>query len=750
MKFLLITALALGWTTILFGQNASLASEKPNLSAQSQLLKFYLSQNKPLSADQTTGFIVSPNHTRVLFQVKNAHTVALQLNKLNIHVTAQFNDIWAAEVPLKTFPAFCEIKGIDKIEIEQSPMRFLDKALVESQIKVVHQGTNLPQPFTGKNVVLGIIDGGFDAQHPSFRHPVNGNSRISRWWNFLDTTGTPPAGFNYGSEYTQSQQILNKGTDAEDQLHGTHVAGIAGGIGDPETKGKYTGCAPDAEMVWVAIPYGDKQRIYKYSTADGLKYIFDYAQSQKKPCVINNSFGFFFGPHDGTDLLSRVCNQITGKGKIIVASAGNNGDAKAYFHKSFTTNDSVLKTFITPKSYNRDNIKFITGADIWYQPNDPSFKVGLTFWDIKTRDFINRPILYYTGEDTTIWIHDPKLADSSKIIVEFATATEKANFNGKRNTTLKVKYYDKVNYVPVLHVYSQNNQMDIWNPYMYYSSEFLNEINGIDYSNFAIGDTFSNMSATHCNSPNVIAVASYTLIDTFKTMRGSVYDVREPVGARAKYSSRGPTADGRTKPDISAPGHWIVAPGSTFDNSADYLKIEETQFLGNYYPYIALTGTSMAGPVVAGAVALLLEANSNLTPAEVIDILKTTAKLDQFTGEISNKGSVEWGWGKLNTWEAVKKALQKVSRNDALTTTQLLIYPNPVRETDIKVILPKDFSGIACLAEPTGRIIRTKSIFPTTDNEISFPVTGIASGIYLLKVYNEGRLYGVSKLIIAD
>jgi len=750
MKFLLITVLALGWASALFAQNTSFPSEKPHLSAQAQLLKYYLAQNSQITPDQTTGYIVTSNIARVLFQVKNANPVIAQLKDLNIRVTAQFGDIWAAEVPLKSFSAFCEIAGIDKIEIEQSPMRFLDKALAESKIKDVHQGLNLSQPFTGKNVVLGVIDGGFDAQHPSFRHPVNGSSRVSRWWNFLDTTGTPPAGYNYGSEYTQSQQILDKGTDAEDELHGTHVAGIAGGIGDPETKGKYTGGAPDAEMVWVAIPYGEKQRIYKSSTADGLKYIFDYAESVKKPCVINNSFGFFFGPHDGTDLLSRVCNQITGKGKIIVASAGNNGDAQAYFRKTFTANDSVIKTFITPKSYNRDNIIYITGADIWYQPNDSTFKVGLTFWDIKTRDFIDRPILYYTGQDTALWVYDPKLADSSKIVVEFATATEKANFNGKRNTTLKVKYYDKLNYIPVIHVYSKNNQMDIWNPYMYYSSEFINEINGIDYPDFAIGDTFSNMSATHCNSPNVIAVASYTLIDSFKTMRGSVYDVQEPVGARAKYSSRGPTADGRTKPDISAPGHWIVAPGSTFDNSADYLKIEEAQFLGNYYPYIALTGTSMAGPVVAGAVALLLQANPNLTPAEVIDILKTTAKLDDFTGKIPVNGSVEWGWGKLNALEAVKLTLQRVSRPDTPVSTQLWIYPNPVRESDVNVVLPNAFSGTATITDLTGRVIRTQHIIPNNDNDIIISVTDIASGIYLLKVHTENGLYGVSKLQIVD
>jgi serine protease AprX len=118
----------------------------------------------------------------------------------------------------------------------------------------------------------------------------------------------------------------------------------------------------------------------------------------------------------------------------------------------------------------------------------------------------------------------------------------------------------------------------------------------------------------------------------------------------ASFSSHGPTwLDFAAKPDIVAPGVGIESladPRSTlYGLLAPYLL--NGAFSVGYKPYLSLSGTSMATPVVAGTVALMLEANPRLTPNAVKAILQYTAEsrsaehvLAQGAGFLNAKGAV--------------------------------------------------------------------------------------------------------------
>jgi serine protease AprX len=135
--------------------------------------------------------------------------------------------------------------------------------------------------------------------------------------------------------------------------------------------------------------------------------------------------------------------------------------------------------------------------------------------------------------------------------------------------------------------------------------------------------------------------------------------------AIAEYSSQGPTEEGRVKPNIAFVGSDVM---STQHNSGD--------------GYVAFSGTSMATPGVAGTVALMLQANPDLSPFDVRNILQETATYRQCHYMFANEPCLEdgipknrqnnvYGHGHVEALAAVMEAAQRDYELDTSITISI-------------------------------------------------------------------------------
>lgn len=602
------------------------------------------------------------------------------LKALDIMIGSKSKDIWTAYVPLEQVEAFSELPGIAAIELDRPTAMAMDSARVHTHTDSVHNGINLPQAYDGKDVVVGIIDAGFDYTHPANFDTSYNHLRLKSVWE-QKGTGTAPAAFGYGAEYIDSTSIFNKAYDVMNFSHGAHVAGIAGGSGYGGPAGdneRFRGMAYNSDLVYVGILPELNMWLNTGLTdmIDGINYIYDYAATVNKPAVANLSWGNPIGPHDGLALFSQACDNATGPGKIFVLSAGNNAGRKVHLQKTFSPSDTMVRTVLGFGAGLSSNTNWV---DIW---GDTAHSFCL--------EFELRNILGTVASSTTYCIDDQThqviLIGNNNDTCFITLTSVSSDINGKTHVLLDV--YSRVPEKLIISVIGQTGTVDMWQGYVLEAIGYYGSLSKDVYSFTTNGDdamSASDMASTH----SAIAVGAYTSKETFTNSSGSSMSFGQNIYDIANFSSKGPTADGRTKPNITGPGTAIGSSVNSVDpayaSSGGNYNLVMNEFVsplnGTTYSYAMLQGTSMSSPAVAGIIALMLQANPSLTPAQIQGILYNTAIKDNYTGNLPATGDNTWGWGKINAYAAVAASLSITGiHHEPNASLQALLYPNPSNE----------------------------------------------------------------------
>lgn len=591
--------------------------------------------------------------------VRTAHPHVLSGN--GCRILASWDDIHIADIPFGRLDALAADSRIARIEAGE-PCSVLNDTVRSITGVSTHPDTGLPvrsvrnvYGLTGKGVVVGIMDIGLDLTHPTFWSRDMSEYRIRSFWDMLDRSeggeavvGTTDEGGDtiyVGRQYRSQDAILGKACSADAALtgHGTHTLGTAAGSGqEGGVVSIYEGVAPDADMCVVCNFVGTNQDIvpgedlYKYTTATdvlGFKYIFDYAASVGKPCVINFSEGSHENLYD-SELYYEVLSRLVGPGRILCVSAGNEGARNTYFAKS--RDDDRAGAFLTSESrFAYQVVKSEAPVRVEYDFYEGGAKVFGWQYDTSLLqeypDSIMADTLQFGDRRYGVMIQTyPSSSGDGSI----ATDVLLKNLSGD-----KISLADN----PVAIVFSSpESEIEVYAHTGYFAE------NGCD-------PTLTGISKDHNvlfpgTSDDVICVGSTGYRSTAYNYQGVLlrYTAYEP-GERASFSSVGPTMRGTVKPDVMAPGMVIVSASSSYmiENMPETI-MQHTRFFdcgGRTYGWWLNNGTSMSAPIVSGIIALWLEMEPRLTPGQVMEVLAHTCLQ---RSDVADYPNCQYGYGEID------------------------------------------------------------------------------------------------------
>ena len=660
---------------------------------------------------------------------------------------------------------------IDKLgELDKSPSILCMEANAPSELtndtsavilgvdKVWNQehSSALPQAFTGKGVVAGVMDIGFDFTHPAFRNS-DGTSRIKWFWDPMAPDATNDG---LGMVYSTPAEVLAARfcTNADSENHGSHVLGSLAGCG---LNGRYVGMAPEADIMGAYIPLGRYtesylERIREYILSHRADYtfisdeiinvdlssvlelvelynIFKAADAAGEPCVVNWSFGAGANFFIDTTLYEEVFNQLVGPGHIVVASAGNNGHQKNYLKKEAGTalDQDVYYSATT------GNLYLLVRTD----PEEPTFTLGLTFDGVDDTISVSTDrILAAVAMEEKLTINTPEMQVTfeaerggyDKLVYTALVAPTDSFMNVIRKDETTLTMHGKV-------LVDAPAQVELMG--------FVTNTGSVKFSPENIlnsrGCQIGTVGTPACLE-RVITVGAMHQRTSFTNIlnKPSTYlAIGSEEGHLAAFSSCGPTLDGRIKPDVVAPGHNILSCLNSFyrknhdDEATAQEVVPNTAYVakafGKTYAMWAMSGTSMSSPITAGVVALWLQANPNLTPEDIKGIIERTSHQPEpeFSGTDKN---VYYGWGEIDAYAGLLDILgltgiREISKHQPAG----LKFRLEGRTLHIDGI---DSSETVTVFDLSGRpVLRTET---SSDGILSLP--GLSAGVYAVQVGHRG------------
>jgi subtilisin family serine protease len=550
---------------------------------------------------------------------------------------------------------------------------------------------------TGRNVVVGIVDTGIDTRHGDFRHP-DGSSRILM---LLDMS-LPPQGLHPDLEQMYSGAVFFK-ADIDAWLaagdgaaaptidtygHGTHVAGIAAGNGSATGRdlaaGRYVGLAPEADLVVVKATRDPSNSFADGDIAVGVQFVFDCAAQLGRPAVVNLSLGGQGGPHDGSTALEQsLAGLLDGDpaGRAIVVAAGNDGGSAMHAAGVLRYGRTEAVELDIPaytSAQGQDEYVFL---ELWY-PARSDVQVAV----VTPSGHRVGPVGPGGSTDRTL--------PEARIAIDVAA---RGGDGVRGDTGIEIRKHDGL--APVsgrwtIEIGGAADRWDLW------------------ISDDTLGDGFVSYLGSHLDPDDhlsipataepLIAVGSFISRNRWVTVDGETIQRASVPGRSSWFSAGGPTADGRLKPDLGAPGDFIVsalsceAPPSA-SGSAFYVSGEPHYLWADDGVHAVLRGTSQATPHVAGAAALLLELTPDLRASQLREALRLAAHTDDFTG-VGHAFGPRFGFGKLDVGTALAALTGEppgaVSADQSAVGVSRDLLPPASTATATVVVVPKDARGL--------------------------------------------------------
>lgn len=528
----------------------------------------------------------------------------------------------------------------------------------------------LDPPLRGEGVRLAILDSGYDFTHPDLPDPA-----LS-----MDYADYPDTNENV------TDQISG---------HGTHVAGTAFGSGEL-SDGLYKGMAPDVEPIYLKV--GDDSTGYASAAAvvGALKGAATWCEAD----ILSMSYGGWDGFNDGSSPEEQALDWAVGEGTTAFISAGNYGSLWNHYYGSVAGNDTTaliraFRNFAVEQMY-------WTLYMIWYDGSDPDVHRELSF---RILDGDGNQI----GYDELDQVTSPRGAEMLQLL-----PADPIPVNGK-------SYY-----IEVVNESDEDQTFHLWTFNTTYLPVAFEEVNR-DYSVI--------LPAT---ADSAVAVGAYATRLDWTDYTGEYHEDNNVLDSLAFFSSKGPRLDGLRKPDIVGPGQRTI---SSRDRNIHLLNefyawqlISNNGGAGEPADYIVMMGTSMSCPATAGTAALILQADPDLSSAELRQKIFQSARTDQYTGEVPN---LHWGWGKIDVISAldVKDDITPVNFPISIEITSY--YPNPFNSyITVNFIVANSIDVQVTLHDVSGRRLwsDTYAAKRGMNSYTSDSFASIPSGKYILSI----------------